>query len=129
MGWDLTDADYVGELMRIHARSDAPLAHVHKAESVIGSEGCPAARKAALEALEGAGRNVLPDLPGLLARVIGTEPRDPDTDVAFWVWETEDAANAWAWLTDPTLREQLETYMDVSGATVRGLDGMYFAHR
>jgi heme-degrading monooxygenase HmoA len=76
-----------------------------------------------------AGRNTLPDLPGLLARVIGTEPRDPDTGVAFWVWETEDAANAWAWLTDPTLRQQLETYMDVSGATVRGLDGMYFAQR
>jgi hypothetical protein len=76
-----------------------------------------------------AGRNALPDLPGLLARVIGTEPRDADTGVAFWVWETEDAANSWAWLTDPTLRQQLKTYMDVSGATVRGLEGMYFAHR
>jgi hypothetical protein len=41
MGWDLTDADYVGELMRIHARSDAPLAHVHKAESVIVDRSAP----------------------------------------------------------------------------------------
>jgi hypothetical protein len=75
------------------------------------------------------GRNALPDLPGLLARVIGTEPSDQDTGVAFWVWETEEAAIAWQWLTDPTLRQQLETYMDLSHATVRGLDGMYFAHR
>jgi hypothetical protein len=41
MGWDLTDADHVGEPMRIHARSDAPLAHVHKAESVIVDRSAP----------------------------------------------------------------------------------------
>jgi len=41
MGRDLTDADHVGEPMRIHARSDAPLAHVHKAESVIVDRSAP----------------------------------------------------------------------------------------
>jgi hypothetical protein len=35
MGGDLSYADHVGEPMRIHARSDAPLARVHKPESVI----------------------------------------------------------------------------------------------
>jgi hypothetical protein len=41
MGWDLTDADHVGEPMLIHTRSDAPLAHVHKAESVIVHRSAP----------------------------------------------------------------------------------------
>jgi hypothetical protein len=41
MGWDLTDPDHVGEPMRIHARSDTPLAHLHKAESFIVDRSAP----------------------------------------------------------------------------------------
>lgn len=77
---------------------------------------------------EETGRNPLPDLPGLLARTIGTDPNDPDTGIAVWVWESKEAAEAWPWIEAPNLRQWLETYLDISRATVRGFDGMYFAH-
>jgi hypothetical protein len=48
-----------------------------------------------------------PDVPGLLARVIGTDPADPDTGVAFWVWETREAERAFDANRPPEMQGQL----------------------
>ncbi len=70
-----------------------------------------------------------PEVPGLIARMFGTDPNSPDTTIAVWVCESKADADQWPWLDDPKLRAPLEAYMDLSQATIRGFDGLYFAHR
>jgi hypothetical protein len=72
---------------------------------------------------------LMPDAPGLLARLWGTDPDDADTGVAIWVWESAEAAEAYTfpWQGDPDRRSPLDNRMDFSGVQVRALDGMYIA--
>jgi hypothetical protein len=72
---------------------------------------------------------LMPDAPGLLARLWGTNPEDSDTGTAIWVWESKDAADAFdfPWDGDPNVRTPLDNRMDFSHVQVRALDGMYIA--
>jgi hypothetical protein len=70
-----------------------------------------------------------PPLPGLIARMFGTDPDDPQTGVAVWVWESEEAANAYKWDATPESRAKIEQTLDVSHAITEGFEGIYFAHR
>lgn len=72
---------------------------------------------------------LMPDAPGLLARLWGTDPEDRDTGVAIWVWESKEAARAFAfpWEGDGMAHRPLDSRMDFSQVTVRELDGMYLA--
>jgi hypothetical protein len=72
---------------------------------------------------------LMPDAPGLLARVWGTDPRDSDTGVAIWVWESKAASDAFQfpWEGDPLITTPLDARMDFSKVEVQCLDGMYLA--
>ncbi len=70
-----------------------------------------------------------PPVPGLIARMFGTDPDDPDTGIAVWVWESEEAANAHHWDADPEARARLEQQLDHSQMVTEGFEGLYFAHR
>jgi hypothetical protein len=72
-----------------------------------------------------------PDAPGLLARVFATDPSDPDTGVAVWIWTDKAAADAYeaARDSDPAQRQRLESDLDSSQVTTRGFDGLYFGLR
>ena len=71
-----------------------------------------------------------PDAPGLLARLWGTDPADPDTGVHVMVWESREAAEAWrARGPSPEAAQQSAEVLDNSGMTTRGRDGLAFAHR
>ena len=67
-----------------------------------------------------------PEVPGLIARLWGTDPNDPDTGVHVMVWESKEAADRFRQEEDRTANSEV---LDMSGMTTRGLDGMYFAHR
>jgi hypothetical protein len=74
-----------------------------------------------------------PDAPGLLARVFATDPSDPDTGIAVWIWTDKDAADAYEAARDrdpeQRQRQRLESDLDSSQVTTRGFDGLYFGHR
>jgi hypothetical protein len=71
-----------------------------------------------------------PDAPGLLARLWGTDPDDPDTGVHVMVWESREAAEAFrARGPSPEEAQRSAEVLDTSGARTRGLDGLAFAHR
>src|SRR5206468_3937789 len=72
---------------------------------------------------------LMPDAPGLLARMWGTHPHDSDTGVAIWVWESKEASDAFEfpWEGDPLVRTPLDNRMDFSNVRVQSLDGMYLA--
>jgi hypothetical protein len=72
---------------------------------------------------------LMPDAPGLIARLWATDPEDADTGVAVWVWESKDAADAfqYPWEGDGGVRKPLDSRMDLSSVTVQALDGMYLA--
>lgn len=69
-----------------------------------------------------------PALPGLVARMFGTDPADPDTGIAVWVWESEEAANAYRWDATPESRARIEQTLETSQAVDEGFEGLYFAH-
>ena len=72
---------------------------------------------------------LMPDAPGLLARLWGTDPHDADTGVAIWVWESKAAADGYTfpWQGEPGKHTPLDNRMDFSTVCVRELDGMYIA--
>jgi hypothetical protein len=69
-----------------------------------------------------------PAFPGLIARMFGTDPDDPDTGIAVWVWESEEAARAYRWDATPESRARIEQTLEISQAETEGFDGLYFAH-
>src|SRR5215469_5173070 len=68
-----------------------------------------------------------PDAPGLLARVFATDPNDPDTGIAVWIWTDKAAADAYeaARDSDPAQLQRLESDLDSSQVTTRGFNGLY----
>jgi hypothetical protein len=82
-----------------------------------------------LRAPDGSTYRLMPDAPGLVARLWGTDPDDEDTGVAIWVWESKEAADAFTFPWDEERRAPtpLDNRMDFSGVRVRELDGMYLA--
>jgi hypothetical protein len=72
---------------------------------------------------------LMPDAPGLLARLWGTDPDEPDTGIAIWVWESKEAAEAFQfpWEGENPVSAPLDNRIDFSEVQVRALDGMYLA--
>jgi hypothetical protein len=72
---------------------------------------------------------LMPDAPGLLARLWGTDPEAPDTGVAIWVWESREAAEAFQfpWDGEEPVSGPLDNRIDFADVQVRALDGMYLA--
>lgn len=72
---------------------------------------------------------LMPDAPGLLVRMWGTDPHDSDTGLAIWVWESREASEAFVfpWEGDPLVQTPLDLRMDFSAVRVQALDGMYLA--
>jgi hypothetical protein len=72
---------------------------------------------------------LMPDAPGLVARLWGTDPGEPDTGVAIWVWESKEAAEAFTfpWESKEPVSSGLDNRIDFSNVQVQCLDGMYLA--
>ncbi len=70
-----------------------------------------------------------PDPPGLIARAFGTSENDPETGVGVWIWESREAADAYAASRPGPLVHRTEQAVDTSAVVTRGFEGLYFGHR
>lgn len=69
--------------------------------------------------------------PGLVARIIGVDPDDPDgRGVVFWVWDTREQAEETAvWLGSAQTRERAARWLDTARIIGRVYRVLYLAHR
>jgi hypothetical protein len=70
-----------------------------------------------------------PDIPGLIARLLATDPKDPDTGIGLWVWQDEAACRAYEANRPPDIQARLEQDIDESNATEREFDALLFGCR
>src|SRR5262245_24216481 len=70
-----------------------------------------------------------PDVPGLVARLLATDPDDPDTGIGLWVWESEAACRDYEAARTPEAMAALAAEIDESGLTERHFDALFFGAR
>ena len=69
--------------------------------------------------------------PGLVARLIGIDPDNPEgPGIVFWVWETREQAEAQiARMARPEVREAIAQWMDFSDQHSKVYEVAYFGHQ
>jgi hypothetical protein len=70
-----------------------------------------------------------PDVPGLIARLLATDPADADTGIGLWVWQDEAACRAYEANRPPEVQAKLADDIDESGVTERTFDALLFGCR
>jgi hypothetical protein len=70
-----------------------------------------------------------PDVPGLIARLLATDPDDPDTGIGVWVWESKAACRDYEAARTPEALAALAAEIDESGLTERHFDPLFFGAR
>ena len=70
-----------------------------------------------------------PDVPGLLARLLATDPADPDTGIGLWVWESEAACLAYEASRPPEIVARLAEELDESAMTEDVFETLFFGVR
>lgn len=70
-----------------------------------------------------------PDVPGLIARLLATDPDDPDTGIGLWVWESRAACREYEAARTPEARAALAAEIDESELTERHFDALFFGAR
>jgi hypothetical protein len=70
-----------------------------------------------------------PDIPGLIARLLATDPADTDTGIGLWVWQDEAACRAYEANRPPEVQARLADDIDESGVTERTFDALLFGCR
>lgn len=86
-------------------------------------------RIAALKLGDAAADAPRPDIPGLIARLLATNPADPDTGIGLWVWQDEVACRAYEAARPTEVQLALERDIDDSSVTVRDFDALLFGAR
>jgi hypothetical protein len=71
----------------------------------------------------------IPDVPGLIARLLATETDDPDTGIGLWVWEDEAACRAYERDRPPEMLARLDAELDHSAMTEQAFDALVFGCR
>jgi hypothetical protein len=70
-----------------------------------------------------------PDVPGLIARLLATDPADPDTGIGVWVWESQAACRDYEEARTPEVLAALAAEIDESRLTERHFDPLFFGAR
>ena len=70
-----------------------------------------------------------PDIPGLISRLLATDPTDPDTGIGLWVWQDEAACRAYEANRPAEVQAKLAVDIDESGVTQREFDALLFGCR
>jgi hypothetical protein len=70
-----------------------------------------------------------PDIPGLIARLVATDPKDPDTGIGLWVWHDEDACRAYEANRPVDVQALIGQDLDHSAMTERVFDVLLFGCR
>jgi len=70
-----------------------------------------------------------PDVPGLLARLLATDPADPDTGIGLWVWASEAACHAYEAARPPEVLARLALELDESAMTEEVFETLFFGCR
>jgi len=70
-----------------------------------------------------------PDVPGLIARLLATDPNDPDTGIGLWVWQDEAACRAYEANRPADVQARLAVDIDESEVTERQFDALLFGCR
>jgi hypothetical protein len=70
-----------------------------------------------------------PDVPGLIARLLATDPKDPDTGIGLWVWQDEAACRAYEADRPADVQARLAEDIDESEITEREFDALLFGCR
>lgn len=67
-----------------------------------------------------------PDVPGLIARLLATDPKDPDTGIGLWVWQDEAACRAYEANRPADVQARLSEDLDESVTKEREFDALLF---
>ena len=67
-----------------------------------------------------------PGVPGLIARLLATDPNDPDTGIGLWVWESQAACRDYEAARTPEAKAALAAEIDESRLTERHFDALFF---
>lgn len=86
-------------------------------------------RIAALGLGDEVGNAPRPDAPGLIARLVATDPNDPDTGIGLWVWQDEPACRAYEANRPAGVQATLGQDLDHSDMTERVFDALLFGCR
>jgi len=70
-----------------------------------------------------------PDVPGLVARLLATDPADPDTGIGLWVWESEAACHAYEAARPPEVLARLADELDETAMTEEVFETLFFGCR
>ena len=70
-----------------------------------------------------------PDVPGLIARLVATDPKDPDTGIGLWVWQDEAACRAYEANRPVEVQATIGQDLDHSAMTERVFDALLFGCR
>jgi hypothetical protein len=70
-----------------------------------------------------------PDVPGLIARLLATDPNDPDTGIGLWVWQDEAACRAYEANRPADAQARLAVDIDESEVTEREFEALLFGCR
>jgi hypothetical protein len=70
-----------------------------------------------------------PDVPGLRARLLATDPADPDTGIGLWVWESKAACRAYEAARPPEAMARLADELDESAMTEETFETLFFGVR
>jgi hypothetical protein len=70
-----------------------------------------------------------PDIPGLISRLLATDPSDPDTGIGLWVWQDEAACRAYEANRPADIQAKLAVDIDESGLMQREFDALLFGCR
>jgi len=65
----------------------------------------------------------------LIARLLATDPKDPDTGIGLWVWQDEAACRAYEADRPAEVQARLAVDIDESEVTERGFDALLFGCR
>lgn len=70
-----------------------------------------------------------PDVPGLIARLLATDPKNADTGIGLWVWQDEAACRTYEANRPTDIQARIEQDLDHSGLTERVFDALLFGCR
>jgi hypothetical protein len=70
-----------------------------------------------------------PDVPRLLARLVATDPADPDTGIGLWVWQDEAACRAYEAARPVEIQATLARELDETDLVERTFDALFFGCR
>jgi hypothetical protein len=70
-----------------------------------------------------------PDAPGLIGRLVATDPEDPDTGIGLWVWESEAHCRAYEAGRSEDVNATLAREIDQSAMTERIFEALFFGCR